>query len=72
MDLLVWVQRRAIELIRGMEHLFPENRLRELGCSDWRRLHQDIFAAFQYLLKRLYKKDGDRPFSRACCHVFLL
>jgi len=31
-----------------------------------RRLWGDLIAAFQYL-KRAYKKDGDRLFSRACC-----
>jgi len=31
MDLLQWVQKGAIKMIRGMEHLFYEERLRELG-----------------------------------------
>ncbi|GAB0183437.1 hypothetical protein GRJ2_000809000 [Grus japonensis] len=68
MELLERVQRRAAEIIRGLEHLSYEERLRELGLFSLkkRRLWGDLTVAFQYL-KGAYKKDGDRLFSRACC-----
>jgi len=58
------IQRRATEMIQRMEYSY-ENRLKVLGLFslERRRLQVDLITAFQYL-KRGYKKEGDRLFSR--------
>ena len=54
-------------MIRGLEHLSYEDRLRELGLFslEKRRLRGDLLAAFQYLTGA-YKKAGEGLFTRAC------
>ena len=66
MDLLEWVQRSAIKIIRGMEHLSYEDRLRDLGFLNLEKrwLWRDIIVTIQ-CLKGAYNKDGDKIFSRA-------
>ena len=58
----------AWERHAGLEHLYYEDRLKELWLFSLenRRLWVDLIVAFQYL-KGSYKKEGGRLFSRGSC-----
>ena len=65
MELLEQVQRKATAMVRGLEQLSCEERLRELGVFslEKRRLLGDLIAAFQNL-KGAYKQEGEWLFTR--------
>ena len=60
-ELLERVQRRATKVIRGLEHLSYEERLRELGLFSLEKGR--LQGAFQYL-KGAYKQEWEQLFTR--------
>ena len=64
----LFVQRRAMKMIQGLEHLSYENMLKELGLFsvEKRRLWGDIIVAFWYL-RGDYKQERDQLFTWIDC-----
>ena len=50
-ELLVWVQRRSMKMIKVLEHLSYEDRLRKLGLFslEKRNFWRVLIVAFEYL-----------------------
>ena len=63
-EMLEWDQKRATKMIRGLQHLSCEERLREMSLFslEKRRLWGDNITTFQYL-KGAYKQERNRLFT---------
>jgi len=68
-DLLDCTQRMARKMVQGMEHLPYMDRLRDLGLFSLEKALRIPESGLSVTKggERLYKKVGDRLFSKFCC-----
>ncbi|PKU45238.1 hypothetical protein llap_4465 [Limosa lapponica baueri] len=68
MEILQRVQRRATEMVKELEYLLYEERLREMGLFslEKRRLRRDLNIMYKYLMGG-NEEDGGRLFSVVPC-----
>lgn len=65
MGLLDWVQSRATEMIRGLEHLSYKEKLRHLRLLILEKVLGKLYCQLS-VPEESYKKDRDKFFNRAC------
>ena len=63
MEMLEWVQRRATEMIRVLEHLSYDEKLSKLGLFSLGKRRQHLIVSFQYL-EGVYKQEAGRLFMQ--------